>query len=178
MIAMTLLDETPPGSLAILSLDVAQFYYHEARLLDERRYDEWIGLFTSESTYWAPVRVTREGEPDRMKPGELALFDDDYGTLELRVASLSAKSAWAEIPPSRTRRLITNVTATESEVEGQVFATSNFLTFRSRLEATEHTFVGMREDILVRDGASWHILERKILLDHNTFTSDNISVLF
>lgn len=49
---MTLLDETPPGSLAILSLDVAQFYYHEARLLDERRYDEWIGLFTSESTYW------------------------------------------------------------------------------------------------------------------------------
>jgi 3-phenylpropionate/cinnamic acid dioxygenase small subunit len=59
-----------------------------------------------------------------------------------------------------------------------VAATSNFLIFRSRLEATEHTFVGMREDILIRKGASWKILERKILLDHNVFTSDNISVLF
>jgi 3-phenylpropionate/cinnamic acid dioxygenase small subunit len=175
---MTLLDEARPRDVVALSLEIAQFYYHEARLLDERRYDEWIELFTSESTYWAPVRVTREGNPDRMQRGELALFDDDYGTLELRVASLSAKSAWAEIPPSRTRRLITNVTATPSEVEGQVAATSNFLIFRSRLEATEHTFVGMREDILIRKGASWKILERKILLDHNVFTSDNISVLF
>ncbi|MHA6792316.1 aromatic-ring-hydroxylating dioxygenase subunit beta [Pseudonocardia bannensis] len=175
---MTLLDEARPANLAMLSLEVAQFYYHEARLLDERRYDEWIELFTSESTYWAPVRVTREGDPDRMQRGELALFDDDFGTLELRVASLSAKSAWAEIPPSRTRRLITNVTATESDVEGQVSATSNFLIFRSRLEATEHTFVGAREDVLARDGASWRILERTILLDHNVYTSDNISVLF
>ncbi|WP_214369714.1 aromatic-ring-hydroxylating dioxygenase subunit beta [Pseudonocardia sp. H11422] len=175
---MTLLDEARPSDLAMLSLEVAQFYYHEARLLDERRFDEWIELFTSESTYWAPVRVTREGDPDRMQRGELALFDDDFGTLELRVASLSAKSAWAEIPPSRTRHLITNVTATESDVEGQVSARSNFVIFRSRLEATEHTFFGSREDILMREGGSWRILERKILLDHNVYTSDNISVLF
>ncbi|NMI00177.1 aromatic-ring-hydroxylating dioxygenase subunit beta [Pseudonocardia acidicola] len=174
---MTLLDEARPADAAMLSLEVAQFYYHEARLLDDRRFDEWIELFTTESTYWAPVRVTREGDPDRMQRGELALFDDDFGTLELRVTSLSAKSAWAEIPPSRTRRLITNVTATDAG-DGRVAAASNFVVFRSRLEATEHTFYGAREDILVRDGASWRILERKILLDHNVYTSDNISVLF
>lgn len=174
---MTLLDEARPTDVA-LSLEVAQFYYHEARLLDERRFDEWLELFTSESTYWAPTRVTREGDPDQMQRGELALFDDDYGTLELRVASLSAKSAWAEIPPSRTRRLITNVTATESDVEGQVAATSNFVVFRSRLDAVDHTFYGAREDVLSRKGASWRILERTILLDHNVYITDNISVLF
>ena len=35
--------------------DAAAFLYREARLLDERRYDEWLALFTEDGLYWAPT---------------------------------------------------------------------------------------------------------------------------
>lgn len=163
---------------AILQWSIEQFYFTEASLLDERRYTDWIELFSKDVRYWAPVRLTREGAPDEVDDGELFLFDDDYGSLELRVESFQAKSAWAEIPPSRTRHLISNVQAAVVSPE-QVSATSNFIVFRSRLESVEHLFVGRRVDCLDRLAEGrWRIRERKILFDHSSFMTDNISIMF
>lgn len=163
---------------ALLQWSVEQFYFYEASLLDEHRYNDWIELFSKEVHYWAPVRLTREGAPDEVDDGGLCLFDDNYGSLELRVESFQVKSAWAEIPPSRTRHLISNVQVTWVSPE-QVCATSNFITFRSRLESVEHLFVGCRHDRLDRLADDrWRIRERKILLDHSSFMTDNISVMF
>lgn len=163
---------------ALLQWAVEQFYFNEALLLDEHRYDEWIALFSKNVRYWAPVRVTREGTPDVVHDNELGLFDDDYGSLELRVESFQVKSAWAEIPPSRTRHLISNVQVT-SDSSKQVSAMSNFFVFRSRLESVEHLFVGRRHDRLEPLGEDqWRICERMILFDHSSFTTDNISIMF
>lgn len=163
---------------AILQWSVEQFYFTEASLLDEHRYTDWIELFSKDVRYWAPARLTREGAPDEVEEGELCLFEDDYGSLELRVESFQVKSAWAEIPPSRTRHLISNVQVTSVSPE-QVSATSNFIVFRSRLESVEHLFVGRRYDRLDRlIGDRWRIRERKILFDHSSFMTDNISIMF
>ena len=32
-----------------------QFLYHEARLLDLQRYEEWLELFTPDASYWVPL---------------------------------------------------------------------------------------------------------------------------
>ena len=42
------------------------FLYQEAELLDERRYEEWLELFTEDARYLMPMRrnVPR-GEPER-----------------------------------------------------------------------------------------------------------------
>jgi ethylbenzene dioxygenase beta subunit len=32
--------------------EVEQFLYREARLLDERRFHEWLALFTDDVRYW------------------------------------------------------------------------------------------------------------------------------
>lgn len=163
---------------ALLQWSVEQFYFHEAALLDERRYNDWIALFSKDVRYWAPVRMTREGASDIGAEGELGLFDDDYGTLELRVESLQVKSAWAEIPPSRTRRLVCNVQVTPLEGD-YVSATSNLFVFRSRLESVEHMFLARRIDRLERLGEdNWRVCERTILLDHSSFRTDNITLLF
>jgi 3-phenylpropionate/cinnamic acid dioxygenase small subunit len=167
----------------LLTWSVQEFYFTEATILDERRLDEWLALWNPEAAqYWAPVRRTREGENDFTSPGELGLFEDDFMTLALRVAAMKAPSAWAESPPSRTRRLITNVQAARTGDAG-VAATSNFLLYRSRLESVEHLFFGRRTDRLEQtDGAdgtpAWRIRERLVLLDHSSFRTDNISVLF
>lgn len=175
---MTSVDTSTALDRVLLQWSVEQFYFHEASLLDERRYNDWIALFSKDVRYWAPVRMTREGASDAAAEGELGLFEDDYGTLELRVEGLQVKSAWAEIPPSRSRRMISNVQVTP--IDGRYLsATSNFFIFRSRLESVEHLFVGRRHDRLERLGEDeWRICERTILLDHSSFMTDNISLLF
>ena len=44
---------------AELYLSVQQFLFSEARLLDERRFDDWLALFSDDAIYWMPVRHNR-----------------------------------------------------------------------------------------------------------------------
>jgi 3-phenylpropionate/cinnamic acid dioxygenase small subunit len=161
-----------------LQYEVEQFLYHEARLLDERRYNEWLALCSMSIEYKAPVRITREGTDDVVGPDGLHLFDDDYGQLELRVEGVQVKSAWAEIPPSRTRRIISNIRV-EPLDDDDVRAYSNFIVYRSRLVSIEHWFVGSRTDVLRRLGDErWQIRRREIVFENVAFNTDNISILF
>ncbi|HZP14474.1 MAG TPA: aromatic-ring-hydroxylating dioxygenase subunit beta, partial [Nocardioides sp.] len=58
-------------------------------------------------------------------------------------------------------------------------ATSNFMVYRTRLESIEHLFVGRRTDVLEgSEQSGWRIRHRMVLLDHSSFRTDNISVLF
>jgi 3-phenylpropionate/cinnamic acid dioxygenase small subunit len=34
-----------------LQLEIEQYYYHEAELLDDHRYDEWLDLFSNDTHY-------------------------------------------------------------------------------------------------------------------------------
>ena len=36
-------------------MNVEQFLYHEARLLDSRQFDAWLDLFTEDAVYWVPL---------------------------------------------------------------------------------------------------------------------------
>ena len=161
-----------------LQYEVEQFLYAEAALLDGRRFREWLALFTEDVRYWAPVRVTREGRPDVAGEGELCLLDDNAEFLQLRVEGLQLRSAWAEIPPSRTRHLISNVRVVEAGEDGGLEVSSYFHVFRARGETTEHSWIGERRDRLVRDGAgALRIRERCIKFDSVTLQTDNLSVL-
>jgi 3-phenylpropionate/cinnamic acid dioxygenase small subunit len=157
--------------------EVEQFLYREAQLLDERRYGDWLELFSLDVIYRAPVRVTREGLDDVVDDNGLCIFDDDYGQLELRVQGVQVKSAWAEIPPSRSRRTISCVQVEPLE-NGDLRARSNFIVYRTRAENIEHWFVGTRVDVLRRRGESFQIMRRDILFDTVAFATDNISLLF
>jgi ethylbenzene dioxygenase subunit beta len=89
-------------------LDVAeceQFLLHEARLLDEARFDAWLDLFTPEATYWVP------SEPNQADPLEtVSLIYDDRRLLETRVRRLASPRIYSQEPRSRTSRIVANVT--------------------------------------------------------------------
>lgn len=175
--AAALLGEQPLTALERLRMDVEGFLVREATLLEDCEFEAWLGLFHPDIRYWAPVRITREGFGDVVEEGGLCHFEDDYGFLELRIASLRSKNAWAEIPPSRTRRMITNVQV--EGVEGdRVSVRSNFVVYRTRLADVENLFVGRRDDVLIRHRDSWRIQSRRILFDTVVLQSDNISILF
>jgi 3-phenylpropionate/cinnamic acid dioxygenase small subunit len=91
------------GTIDLPSIEA--FLFEEARLLDERRYDEWVALFDEEATYWVPSG--HDGEAAQ----SVALIYDNVPRLRERLIRLKAPTFWAQQPPTQTTRLIGNVTA-------------------------------------------------------------------
>jgi 3-phenylpropionate/cinnamic acid dioxygenase small subunit len=158
--------------------DVEQFLYAEARMLDERRYEEWLALFTDDCRYWIPVVSTRErGEHEVAGDTELAHFDDTKRTLTLRIKRLLSDFAYAEDPPSRTVRVVSNIQV-EERGNDEVTAFSNLIVYRTRLETTTDILAGRRTDVLRRTGSGWSIAYRKVVLAVNVVPSNNLSIFF
>ena len=74
---------------------------------------------------------------------------EDHGSLEARVARLETEYAWAEDPPSRTRRLVSNIRVEAGEAEGTLRAKSNLLIYRGRYDSPSYNLIaGERQDVL------------------------------
>jgi 3-phenylpropionate/cinnamic acid dioxygenase small subunit len=68
-----------------------QFLLHEARLLDEGKFDEWLALFTPDARYWVP------SEPDQKSPLDtVSLIYDDRRLLETRVRRLASPRIYSQ----------------------------------------------------------------------------------
>ena len=176
---------TVPAALASsvtpdLQHRVEQFLYAEAQLLDDHQFTEWITLFTDEAHYWMPTRNTRtnrERAREIAARGEGPHIDDDMVRLRGRVRRSTSGLAWSEEPPSRTRRLLSNVRVQQRDA-GLLDVRLNFWVYRSRLERHQDWFVGERFDVLVPDDGPYGYLiaDRKIVLEQATVLAPNISV--
>src|SRR5215831_1324381 len=50
----------------LLKQEIEEFLYHEADLLDERRYEDWLALVAEDVRYWMPMRRNvKVGEAER-----------------------------------------------------------------------------------------------------------------
>ena len=179
--------DTPPDlTRLLLKQEVEDFLYREAELLDERRYEEWLDLFTSDVHYWMPMRrnVPRD-EPERefTRPGtDVNWFDEGKDTLTRRVRQILTGVHWAEEPPSRTCHVVANVQVLHATPDGpsptEIGVKSRFLVYRNRVETETDLLVGKREDLLRRVDGQWKIARRKIVLDQNVLLAKNLTVFF
>lgn len=173
--------------------EVEQFFYREARLLDDRQFHQWLALFADDIRYQMTSRTNRYPrsskaisildpgqyvEDDAVREDELALLDECKQTLAGRVARLDTGMAWAEDPPSRTRHIVTNIEVEPNGAPTEIRAHSNFIVYRSRAETEQDFYVGAREDTLRRVEGTLKIARRKIVLDQNVLLAKNISVFF
>jgi 3-phenylpropionate/cinnamic acid dioxygenase small subunit len=172
---------------------VEQFVYREARLLDERRFREWLKLFTDDIHYWMAQRTVRYprvskaikiadanryDDDDLPHAGGLALYDENLDSLERRIARLETGLAWSEDPPSRTRRLITNIEVKPAKHDSEICVYSNFLVYKNRAETEQDFFVGARKDVLREVNGTWKIASRRLVLDQTVILAKNISIFF
>jgi benzoate/toluate 1,2-dioxygenase beta subunit len=87
---------------------------HEARLLDEARFHDWLALFTPDAWYWVP------SQPNQASPREMiSLIYDDRKLLETRVRRLASPRIYSQEPRSRTTRIVGNVTIEEKSENGR-----------------------------------------------------------
>ncbi len=173
--------------------EVEQFLYREARLLDDRKFHDWLTLFTDDVRYWMASRTNRYPksskaiailDPERYveddigREDELAILDESKETLSGRVARLDTGMAWAEDPPSRTRHMISNIEIEAGDVDSELRVYSNFIVYRSRAETEQDFYVGARRDVLRRVDGEWKIAHRKLILDQNVLLAKNVSIFF
>jgi len=181
---MSLADLTrnsPKAERLFLRLEVEEFLAHEAALLDDRKFRDWLDLLAEDLEYWMPVRTTRpkgDEENEFAKIGEGAFFDETKAHMEERIRKLETPYSWAEDPPSRTRHINTNIRILSQPRPNEVEVACNFILYRGRLANHQDIWVGRRIDGLRRTEDGWKIWKRHIFIDQVSLLAKNLSVFF
>lgn len=142
--------------------ELEDFLYTEAALLDAWRLDEWLALFVEGARYFIPPA----GAEDDVDPSTTLFYvADDYHRLCERVKRLKKRTAHAEFPRSRCRRMVSNVRVVDGDA-ARFTLTSNFVTWRSKLGVTD-TFFGHHLYDMTRVDGALRILSKKTFLDQD-----------
>ena len=102
---------------------VQQFLFHEARLLDERRLQEWLALYADDAEYWVPYAWEQKSPKDHV-----SLFYETKSLLSMRIDRLERELSPLDSPMARVNHYLTNL-AVEDGAE---------LTARAHLLFVEH----------------------------------------
>ena len=151
--------------------------YDEAAALDERRIDDWTAMLCEDLIYQAPVRMTRTGKTRDMDVMRTMFhFDENYGSILMRTGRLQ-KSAWAEDPPSRCRRFVTNVRIGECETAGEYEVISYLYLERSRGDNPDNEHMtAERRDIWRDVDGTYKLASREIIVDQSVLGMSNFAV--
>jgi 3-phenylpropionate/cinnamic acid dioxygenase small subunit len=143
--------------------EVEQFLYRQAEILDERRWDDWLGLFTPDGHYWMPAdpsHTSGEGVP--------SIFYEDQYMMRVRAGRLEHPRAWSQSPRNRTNHVVSNVIIEREEPEtGELSVRAKFIMVEFRLDEQRY-FTGTYRHHLVPTPAGLRIrLQRVDLLNYD-----------
>jgi benzoate/toluate 1,2-dioxygenase beta subunit len=133
------------------------FIVHEARLLDARRFRDWMGLFADDGTYWVPA------VPDQPNPFDQAsLFYDDRDLMRTRIERLEHPRIHVQTPPSRTAHLVGNVTVDEADAATGEYVVGSTVIMVEYREDRQRLFAGRQQHRLRRDGDGLRIVQKRV----------------
>jgi p-cumate 2,3-dioxygenase beta subunit len=144
----------------VIRAQIEDFLFAEAALLDEWRLEEWLGLLTEDAHYLVPPN----DRPDASPENTLFTLADDIVRIRERVKRLMSPDCHAEFPHSRTRRMLSNVRIL-GEDSDLVTVAANFVCYRFRRFERLREYVGAYHYVLKREGRSFLIKERRVVID-------------
>jgi benzoate/toluate 1,2-dioxygenase beta subunit len=162
--------------------EIEQFLYHEAKLLDERRWSEWLDLFTDDAIYWIP-RWVSETKTVENPEDDLNILYLDRNRLGVYVKRILTGLAYTYEPPARTTRLISNILIGEKTKDYvQVFAKFFMHMFRAQPHELygprmQEFFSGDLEYKLTKINGKIKIKFKKIVLINETVIGGQIYIL-
>jgi benzoate/toluate 1,2-dioxygenase subunit beta len=149
---------------------VADFLYLEARLADECRYDEWEALWADDGLYWIPAGGD-DPDPER----QLSFAYDNRARIASRVRQLRAGTHHTQVPPSRLRRLISNIELLDEAADVVTVGSNFLLTEYRRGELT--LWSGRTVHKLRPDGRGFKMAYKKVILVNNVGAIPTLSFL-
>ncbi len=151
-------------------VEVEQFLYREARLLDERRFAEWRDLFTEDGLYWAPTRAGQKS-PDEA----VSLFLDDRVTMAARIRRLAHPDVHVQTPPSHTVHMISNIEFASADETGGAGVFATFLMAEYR-HTEPQWYAGRYEYHLARIEGALRIALKKVMLVNASAALTTLSI--
>jgi 3-phenylpropionate/cinnamic acid dioxygenase small subunit len=135
---------------------VEQFLYRQSGLLDDKRWQAWIDLFTPDGIYWMP--------PDRSYQtwdGQPAIFAEDKNLMTVRMLRLQHPDAWSQRPLWETNHVLSNVSIRKSNKNGDVEVTSRFHMMELRRDDVRH-FAGSYLHVLKKVKSDYRIKLQRV----------------
>ena len=141
---------------------VQQFLFHEARLLDERRLQEWLALYADDAEYWVPYAWGQQSPKDHV-----SLFYETKQLLGMRIDRLERELSPLDTPLARTNHYLSNVSVDGDEArayllfveyrrgEQRWFAAR--CTWRLRPHGDSYLIAAKRVDLLNADQEQGHL---------------------
>jgi benzoate/toluate 1,2-dioxygenase beta subunit len=124
--------------------EIEQFLYRQSEILDERRWLDFVDLFTADGVYWMPAepeQTTGEGVP--------AIFHEDRNLMTVRAKRITHPRAWSQAPMWGTSHLVSNVVIEEqNSATGALVVRSRFHLMEFRRDASRHFAGSYRHHLL------------------------------
>jgi len=158
--------------------EAEELLYSEARLLDDRRLEEWLEAFTGDGIYWLPLEENKD-------PAQFpSLVYEDHRVRLQRVDLLRQKDHFAQLPPSRTVHNITNVTVTDDgDRGGEAVVHCNLTLYELRPGHERQPGLGKQRvlagrcEYRFRHEGRWLIALKKVLLLNRDLPMENLSFI-
>jgi benzoate/toluate 1,2-dioxygenase beta subunit len=149
---------------------IERFLYREARLMDENAYAEWLALWADDAVYWIPCGDNKT-DPIR----QVSTVYDDRKRLEARIKRLLSGNAYAQAPPSRLRRMVSNIEIEETD-DNTVTTWSNFVLGEVR-RGKQDVFIGRSTHKLRPVTNDFKIFFKQVVLVNGDEYIDNLTFL-
>ena len=148
---------TTLGYSSETQIEVEQFLYYQAEVLDERRWDEWLGLFADDGYYWMPAssdQAVAEGQPN--------IFYEDHYLMDMRIRRVEHPYAHSQAAGHRTSHVVSNVMIKKENKGGdEISVTSRFHMMEYRLDDHRH-FSGKYTHSLKKTDAGYKIKLQRV----------------
>ncbi|MBW4718800.1 aromatic-ring-hydroxylating dioxygenase subunit beta [Saccharothrix obliqua] len=158
---------------------VTAFLVEEAAALDEARYDDWLDLLEPDFLYRVPVPLLREDPALPRHSATAVLFEATKRTLRLKLGRVDLRHAWSDRPAATTRHFLGGVRVFAVPGADTVRVDANLLVTANR--GVEHSALvtASRQDVLVpRGGGDYRVRARRVLLDVEVPTVEQLSIIF
>jgi 3-phenylpropionate/cinnamic acid dioxygenase small subunit len=141
--------------------DLARLVYREARLIDERRFDEWYELYADDAFYWVPlVPGQADGE------NHTSLMYEDKLLLKLRIERFGNPRSYSLHPQVRCLHVLQQPEVESSDPAANRYEVRTHEIYVETQGASKAVYAAVvRHRLSVIDGALRIRLKRIDLLD-------------
>ncbi|MGI8901354.1 MAG: aromatic-ring-hydroxylating dioxygenase subunit beta [Nocardioides sp.] len=157
------------------------FLVEESAALDERRYEDWLGMLTDDFVYEVPVPLSREDPSLPQHADGLFLAHESKSFLTMRFTRVQSDYAWAERPTAFIRHFVSNLRVVDEGAGsdgGRWTVATNVLVMRSRLPEAPSASSAGRRDVIVETDKGLRLQHRVVYLDSELPTDSQTSVIY
>lgn len=157
-----------------------RFLVHEAALLDDGYYQDWLALLHDDFLYRVPVPVSREDVTLSHHDDRLEFANESKSFLAMRFSRVEHDYAWSERPAAFTRHFVTNlrVLDTSDFATGRWDVATNVLLSRARLPDSPVFSSAERRDTILEEEGELLLRSRTVYLDTEIPNESQLGVIY